>query len=100
MTALNTANGEHAATTPQTITVTTTPSTDRVGGLFDQYAAAGFHKEHDGAGQMISSPDKQGHQENLALLSTPITEAYCPCEAAHLRLLDAIKIHHHPNARM
>jgi hypothetical protein len=37
--------------------------------LFDQYVAAGFHNDQDGGGQMTSSPDKQGHQENLALLT-------------------------------
>ena len=39
--------------------------------LINQYAAAGFHNEHVGAGQMISSPDKQEHRENLAFLSNP-----------------------------
>jgi hypothetical protein len=30
--------------------------------LFDQYVAAGFHNDHDGAGQMTSFPEKQQHQ--------------------------------------
>jgi hypothetical protein len=38
--------------------------------LITQYAA-GFHNEHEGIGQMTSFPDKQGHQENLAFLSSP-----------------------------
>ena len=39
--------------------------------LINQYAAAGFKNEHIGAGQMTSFSDKQGHQENLAFLSSP-----------------------------
>ena len=39
--------------------------------LINQYAAAGLHNEHVSPGQMTSSPDKQGHQENLAFLSNP-----------------------------
>ena len=71
MAAVNTTHGEYAGKVPQTITVTTTPPMDRLAGLFNQYAAAGFHNEHDGAGQMTSAPDKQGHQENLAFFSNP-----------------------------
>ena len=58
VTAFNRTHGESAATIPQTITVTTTPI-DPLAGLFDQYVA-GFHNEHDSAGQMTSSPDKTG----------------------------------------
>jgi hypothetical protein len=71
VTAFNTTQGEIAATKPETITATTTPPTDRLVGLFNQYVAAGFHNDHDGAGQMTSFPDKQGHQENLTFLSNP-----------------------------
>ena len=39
--------------------------------LFDQYAAAGFHNDHVGAGQMTSFTDGQGHQEHPAFLSNP-----------------------------
>jgi hypothetical protein len=69
VTAVNTTRGEYAATIPQTITVTT--PMDHLAGLFNQFVAAGFHDDLDGAGQMTPSPDKQGHQENLAFLSSP-----------------------------
>ena len=39
--------------------------------LINQYAAAGFNNEHDSAGQMTSSPDKQGHPENSGILIQP-----------------------------
>ncbi len=51
--------------------VIATGSFQSLAALINQYAAAGFHNEHDGAGQMTPSPDKQGHQENLALLTSP-----------------------------
>ena len=71
VTAVNTTHGEYAATTPQTITITTTPPMDRLAGLFDQFSAAGFHNDHVGAGQMTSFTDGQGHQEQPAFLSNP-----------------------------
>jgi hypothetical protein len=68
VTAINRTHGEYAATNPETITVSTTPPTDRLVGLFNQYVA-GFHNE--GIGETISSPEKQQHQENLPFLSSP-----------------------------
>jgi hypothetical protein len=57
VTAFNTTQGEYAATTPQTITVAT-PSMDRLAGLFNQYVAAGFHHDRDGAGDRARAAAK------------------------------------------
>jgi hypothetical protein len=39
--------------------------------LIDQYAAAGFHYEHVGAGQMPLFPDKQDHHASVSFVSNP-----------------------------
>ena len=74
VTASNTTAGEAATSAAQTLKIKDSAREahdHHHAALFDQYVAAGFHNDHDGAGQMSSSPDKQGHQENLAFLSSP-----------------------------
>jgi probable HAF family extracellular repeat protein len=75
VTAKNTTADEAATSPAQTIKVKEADTGQdhgiHIAALFDQYAAAGFHNEHDSAGQMTSSPDEQGHQENLQFLSKP-----------------------------
>ena len=73
VTASNTTAGEAATSAAQTLKIKDSAREvhdHHHAALFDQYVA-GFHNDHDSAGQMISSPDKQGHQENLAFLSNP-----------------------------
>ena len=74
VTASNTTEGEAATSAAQTLKIKDSARQahdHHHAALFDQYVAAGFHNDHDGAGQMTSFPDKQAHQENLTFLSNP-----------------------------
>lgn len=86
VTASNTTPGETATSAAQTITVTDPPATsggagaassphagpiDRLVALMDQFAAAGFHGHHTGAGAITSMFGSNGGHEDLAFLATP-----------------------------
>ena len=74
VTASNTTAGEAATSAAQTLKIKDSAREAHDHhhvALFDQYVAAGFHNDHDGAGQMTSFPDGQGHQEHPTFLSNP-----------------------------
>ena len=74
VTASNTTAGEAATSAAQTLKIKDSAREAHDHhhvALFDQYVSAGFHHDRDGAGQMTSFTDGQGHQEHPTFLSNP-----------------------------
>ncbi len=101
VTATNTTFGETATSPPGTITVTDPPATisntnpdrtplkqalepspnpapfNQFSALLDQFSAADFHNDRNGAGQMMASSPLQSGLEDLSFLTRPHHAAFC-----------------------